>query len=494
MANFYDQSGYAQEPVMETDCVSILSRATLYDQRDNIQLSHANDLFRCVYSRCDQGGQIHPGDTVDLSTTDTPLDPDAPMGVMVWHIGCKARYRSDEQLRNAANRIKLPVEIVQAEQTAGRDAVEFIALKAQSALKVAVVYEGCPTLTVNYAGRDEEKGVSWVMSIPTEALSKVPVDASVFNKKTFGGLFRMRAVVKVSATNKRSPELVNKTLLTAVKEAMETSLSREQRQRFQISEKERMDVYGDMLNVAAFRHPQPDASDATHQFMKVVIELEISLEKLIPLLTMFSQAFLDPDGDVQRSTNRLMWSEVFDTTAPREVKEVTLPNGQNVPIGKNGNRQMQNRHSWMIKWTERRNFLKEAMDTIVQRMTERFRSTGTIQRTERASEFCNFWKADIKEVEQGNETSKWEYFVNAQAEATFQGMKDTDLLYVVTEDMTKLQCYRNDSAENKNELFTYFPSVCFGDPTEMQRDMSQRQFVPVYETEALLIYRQSVKK
>ena len=493
MMGYYGPPGPVPVDPETDDKNGILSQHTVARPRDSVTLTTAQALFCCAYGACQCGAQIQAADAVHVTTIDTPLTENSATGLLVFHLQCWEDYQSTRAPRFAANRVNLPEEVIKQEQSAGRDTVDYVNRGSPSAIAIALAYQTiCPRIEINWAAPDSPGLSAWVISIPSEATPVVPIDAVAFSDTTFSGLFRYRAVFVVGSSPNLSIARLDKALKSAATQTMEQNLSDHLRASFRVTEKERMDIVSDSCRLSMFRHPHSNPDDSSRTFVRLVVEVAIPREKLEPTMEMFSKSFLNPDGDVQRENDKLVWADVFKEPSAilPAPKETRVMSGDVVPMGKNGARQRQNRVSWATKLKERRTFLVDVMDALEQRIKDEIRKGGTISRLSGAASFCNRWSTDVTEVEQSAETPRWEYLVNAQAVSTFAGIKSADdIVYIVSDDMGELHCYRSDSAQAKVATMEFIPCVWAGEAAVLQKEMDARVYIPVFEKEVTLLYR-----
>lgn len=487
-AGFYGGGVYPVEAAAPAQTIRRLN--TVARIRDRIVLSRADALFQCVF--CNQ--PVEPMETINLMTLDTPLTEKSPFGVEVWHKSCRDQWESQTQSREAADRVQLPHEIVARENQSGRDAVAYIMESVPSAVAVTKSYESCESLVVKYAAADAclpdgRTGLcSWVLSMPEAAAAVVPVQSSVINRATMPGVFRARMVMTVAVDGKLGTTRLDDQIAKEVRSTMDSSLDSSLRNSLRTSGKEKLDVVGDFCEVALFRHSHMDPNEPSRSYFKYVVEVGIPAKKLETTVDLFNRMFLDPDGDVQRDNDKLMWVEAFKREADVTTNhEVVLRDGTVAPLGSNGSRQRTNRKTWASKWMERRKLLRELLDQLYNSINGRISKYGSVSKTEPT--FINSWTDTTVEVAQDNESRKWEYLVNAQKISNYRGSKEADLIYVVSDDMNTLLCFRNDSAMARDETYSYLPNVCTTDTSILLREMPVRGFVQVTDKGEKLVYR-----
>jgi len=450
---------------------SVLDSNSVLRARGSFDLVRAADLSSCTHPQCiSERREFSPSDAVHGIIVDTPLSgPDSPTAVLMWHAACWKQWEAVDSLRYASLRVQLPGEVVAQEQQAGRDANTTLVRDAPSALAVTKGYLlVCPRLEVRYAAPDTPTLFSWVLSVPSAALATVPVHETVFNERTFAGLFRYRTTLVVGYDPSLSRKKLDKNVVEVLKTAMEQALSTEWVHAFKVAEDERMVAVGDYCASAVFRHDHkaPDASNRLYN--KLVIELVVPPEKLGALLLMFKKCFLSPDT---AETDKLSYAEVFQD--PIAKKDATVS-------GRHEARLWEDRYSWAVKLSQRRSFLLNVMDDVVTRLTDKLKKGGSVAREAAGSYFANSWTANVVEVEAADESARWEYLVNCQSVRTFDGIKDLgELTYVVSEDLTSLQCFRSDSAVGKQNRYEQLPCVWGGKPELLRDALKVRQFEAV---------------
>ena len=410
---------------------------------------------------------------------------------MVWHSKCWDDYYNNEQFMKAAAHIDLPEPIRLQEKDSNRDPATFLAAHAPSAVVVAEAYQlTCERMRVHYAAPDVGEVGSWGFSIPEEAAVALPIDRTVFTEGLFWGMFRYRAVFEIGMDLNMTPARLYSAIRPAVVAAMEATLTGAERNAFMESEKDKMDLVKDYCEVSVFGHATTKKDDSGLSWQSVVVELAIPRAKLQTTLALFTKCFLDPDGEVQRESDKMVWAEVFSTAETPETTEITLPDGASVVPGINTRRQRQNRRAWTLKREERRAFLQKVMNGVQVRLTEKVvvkKSDSRVSRNSECDMFCNSWQDKVLDVENKAETTRWQYLVNAQVISTFRGVKDLPI-YVASMDMKTLLCFHNESTATKDWLYDYLPCVWAGEPEMLQQELVVRNFKPVLDKEIRLIY------
>jgi hypothetical protein len=438
--------------------------------RDSCGPLAAGSLFSCMYDNCTQPTRkFGEHDPVQLLT----LDHDQGPGAVPWHSQCWAQYQEHESLLYAALHVVLPVELLRKEEAAGRRPADYVERVAPSTLRVAMAYDvQCPQLLVSYAAPDVAPtdetlpmtGIhSYAVSVPPEAVARVPVEAAVINECTFAQLFRKRALVTIAMRKSLDIERLNKAVVAVMADVMQSSLTVAQRRAFKITEKAPMEVVGHACQAVVFRHAfLPKAGDAQITYHKLVVDLAFPAAQLAPTLFFFHKSFLDPDGDTLRDGDRLTWAELFGPVAPRREQ-----------ASSNGSRQFVNRTTWATKLQERRAFLSDTMQGVVKGLTDKLALGATVTRDAANDFFCSDWHAA-------------EYLVNAQPVETFRTADD--LHYVVAADMKSLLCCRYESTEAKANRFEYLPCVWAEDTAPLEEELAVRKFAVVNKNEVEQVF------
>jgi hypothetical protein len=373
--------------------------------------------------------------------------------------------------RFAAAHVILPDPLIRQETDGGRDPATFIETQAPSAVAVAAAYQiTAPRAKVYYSAPDEGRWASWVFALPVEAAAVTPIDESLFTDTTFMGLFRMRGVLDVgldtSQTGNTLGELDAK-ISKSIKSVIDKELAKDVRSTlFQVMS-EKVDKPKDVCRVSIFRHlfAKPGGESSSNiQSHKVVVELAIPRVKNDPLLRSFRASFLDPDGDVQNSKDKLLLADLF--RGYQQWLEANPEQG-----GTNITRQHAGRKSWAWKLHQRREFLADLFHQFYTELATGVKKADKTRVTQVGQYFCNSWQDSVVEVEENTgESTWWQYAVNSQP--------ISNQFYVVTEDMGSLLCFENKSAIARDD---HLPCVWAGDVGALQQEMAVREFKPVNE-------------
>ena len=472
----------------------LLSRHLVCRVREQCGPIRAESLVRCVYERCRLQREFTPQDQLEILTVDTPMSGEnSTCDVLAFHRQCWLQYQTEDAPLYAANRVVLPSEIIAQEAAAGRSVFDFINLQAPSALAAAEFYDiEAPQVEVLYAAPDTPTGCSWVFSMPSGAADFVPLEPAVINERTFPSLFRRRAVLTVGMAQNLSINQLNKSVNGLMKEVMQVPLQDSERRAFKISEKAPMNVIADACTAAVFRHPFNKPDDSQRTYHKLVIEVAIPNELLGLTWEFFEKAFLNKDGDVLRENDRFVYSQIFkppEQLPAEPPQQVQLLTGEVVAASKNSSRQFNNWRSWSQKLAERRGFLSDTLNTIVETVILRLAKGASVSRDSANDGFATRWTDDVVTTEQSLQNPKWTLLVNAQPVATFTADRNVnDLVYIVSEDFSSVATFVYDSREAKVNSHEYVPCVFGGDMGALSRELMVRRFTPVNEGTIEQIY------
>lgn len=486
--------------------------------RDRCKGVPAKSMTQCSYTNCRQATRRFADDElVDIYPIDAPLagqNGTNVADVIACHAACSKQWHEErEGDLFAANHVVLPKELVEAEIASARVPSDYTLRLAPSTIEAARAYElQCQQLTIQYAAPDSVVTTatadgkttvatsvesSFVVSMPMQAASVLPIDAAIINELTFSSLFRRRAVLTIGLTKDSTVTLLDRTMQAVMDQVMGESLTPEQKADFIITQKGKMEAVSHTCQAAVFRHPFRPSDPQGRTWYKLVIDLAFPAEMLQLTLGLFNSGFLQPDGDTLRETDKMVWQRMFlppDALPDRPEATATLLDGTVVAANNNSTRQLWNHKTWARKLHTRRNFLTTLVANIETRLNSKISKGASVSRDSANDYFCSRWADNVTTVTQSIKEAQFQFMVNAQPVATLNMDRDSEqILYIMASDNTQLMCVQYDSAEQKPNRFEYLPCTYAGDMDELTRELTVRHFKIVNQGEVQAVYPRSGK-
>lgn len=474
--------------------------STVARLRDSVTCTLDKEWNRCELCHA----EVMFGMDVGVRLYDTPLDSEGTGQAFAFRcIECDKAWHETKSWTRAAERVLLPYAIVNEKNPAMRDTARYLFDVALVAVQITRKYELCPQLLIYYGAADstttngangppaEARSLaSFSMSVPIAAATVTPVVQEAFSRYQVRGLFQHFRVFVVKVDRGVSEQALDDQLRMWIEQTLVTTFapidtpdtSAQQNLAENFFGAQRL---GDVLNLSLTKHVYADPlnSDPSKVSWKVLIRAQYRETDLDLMYRGFQSAFLDADGDAQRLADRMMWSEVFDLQPPVGAEgEVTMPDGERVPVGHNTLRLRLARESWMTAFTSRRKLIEDAM---TQFQKTAARSAAVMEQGK--AWYVNTWEKTLRAAQGarggGGAVDVYEYQVNAQKVDNFRISNTSDLLYIAADNGQQLLCYRPGVASSSGtggrskEQFEYIPCICSSDTAAIKKEMAVRNFV-----------------